>query len=194
MLTATIKIIENTGDKMNSTITFGREINHGPLFRSILISAILGIASSFANNKIGITIFLIILFVMLFIYYPSYLPLLYGYWILEKHGITYYDMSSYRAKLKLIFLAKQSKLQFISYSQIHNFTVKTENKTYSVEDITTLNNTKQSHFVWLRKPLNLEIQLKSHNINLDMSFDQLHDNKNIQARVMNVSNILEEKI
>ncbi|APX72993.1 hypothetical protein M5C72_07805 [Companilactobacillus allii] len=179
---------------MNSTITFGREINHGPLFRSILISAILGIASSFANNKIGITIFLIILFVMLFIYYPSYLPLLYGYWILEKHGITYYDMSSYRAKLKLIFLAKQSKLQFISYSQIHNFTVKTENKTYSVEDITTLNNTKQSHFVWLRKPLNLEIQLKSHNINLDMSFDQLHDNKNIQARVMNVSNILEEKI
>ncbi|WP_164505059.1 hypothetical protein [Companilactobacillus hulinensis] len=179
---------------MNSTITFGREINHGPLFRSILISAILGIASSFINYKAGITIFLVILFVLLFIYYPSYLPLLYGYWVLEKHGITYYDMNSYRSKLKLIFVAKQSSLQFISYSEIHDFHVKTENETYTATDITSFKNKRQSHFVWLRKPLNLEIQLKRNKIDLDMSWDQVHDNKNISARIMHVADVLETKI
>lgn len=187
-------ILQNTGDKMDSTITFGQEINHGPLIRSILISALLGCVGSLINYKTGLAIFLIILFIALFIYYPSYLPFLYSYWALEAHGITYYDMNSYRAKIKMIFLGNNVDHQFISYSEINGFEIRSENHSYSLADISTFKNQKQPLFTWLRKPLNLVLKLKNNQILLDISWDQLHDNKNIPARLMNVMSYMDSHI
>lgn len=194
MQKATIDVLQNTGDRMDRMINFGREINHGPLIRSILISALLGCVSSLINYKTGLMIFLIILLIMLFVYYPSYLPFLYSYWALEAHGITYYDMSSYHAKLKMIFRGRNSDHQFISYTEINSFEVKSENNSYSLIDISTFKNQKQSIFTWLRKPLNLILHLKNNQITLDASWDQLHDSKNIQARLMNVMSYLDKKV
>ncbi len=179
---------------MDSTIIFGQEINHGPLIRSILISALLGCGGSLINYKTGLAIFLIILFIALFIYYPSYLPFLYSYWALEAHGITYYDMSSYRSKLKMIFLGKNSDHQFISYSQINGFEIQSENDTYSLVDVSTFKNQKQPIFTWLRKPLNMVVKLKNNQIPLDLSWDQLHDHKNLPARLMNAMSYIDSHV
>lgn len=189
-----MSVTRNTGDKMDGSINFGREINHGPLIKSILISALLGCVGLLINYKMGLTIFLIILLIMVFVYYPSYLPFLYSFWSLEEHGITYYDMSTYRAKLNLIIQGKNADHQFISYTEINSFEVKSENNSYSTMDISTFKNQRQSIFTWLRKPLNLVLHLKNSKIALDASWDQLHDNKNIQARLMNLMSYLDKKI
>lgn len=189
-----MSVLKNMGGRMDSTIKFGKEINHGPLIKSILISALVGCGGSLINYKTGLIIFLIILLIMLFVYYPSYLPFLYSYWTLEEHGISYYDMSSYRLKLKMIFKGREADHQFVSYSEINDFEIISADKSYSLADISVFKNQKQPIFTWLRKPTDLVLKLKNTQIKLDVSWDQLHDNKNLKPRLMNAMSFLDNKI
>lgn len=179
---------------MTDTIEFGKRINHRPIIVSLLVSFFFGGLGLIVNIKVAIISFLLVLFLLVCIYFPLNLPLLFGHWQLENHGISYYKMNSYRDKIKMILFPNQTDFQFISYSQIKNFQVIEEEKQYSVNDILTINPAKQSFLPWLRKPFFLELEMNHAETNLDLSFDQFHDPKNTLFRLSNVLTILAHKV
>lgn len=178
---------------MIDTIEFGKKINHRPIIVSFLVSFLAGSVGLIANIKVSILSFLLVLFLLLCVYFPVLLPKLFGHWQLEKHGISYYKMNTYRDKLKLIFHPDQAEFQFISYSQIKGFQVHEENQQYSTADILTIKPAKQSIFPGLRKPFFLELELNQASTELDLSFDQLHDPQHTMYRLTNVLQILSNK-
>lgn len=179
---------------MIDTIEFGKKINHRPIIISFLVSFLVSIIGLTANIKVSILSFLLVLFLLLCIYFPFYLPKLFGHWQLENHGISYYKMTTYRDKLKLIFSPNHADFQFISYSQIKSFNIHSGNQQYSINDILTIKPDKQSIFPWLRKPFYLELVLNQTTADLDLSFDQLHDPDHTLYRLTNVLQILEKKV
>jgi len=179
---------------MTDTIEFGKRINHRPLTISLILSLLAGGLGFFANIKISIIAFLSVLFLLLCVYYPINLPDLFGHWQLEKHGVSYYKMNSYRDKLKIILHPDNAEFQFISYSQIKSFKVVERENKYSLTDILTIKPAKQSHFPWLRKPLYLELELNHSVVNLDVSWDQLHDSKNTLYRLTNALQVIDKNI
>lgn len=179
---------------MIDTIEFGKRINHRPIIVSIILSFLAGSLGLIGNIKISIISFLGVLFLLVCIYFPSYLSVLFGHWQLEKHGVSYYKMNSYRDKLKMIFFPNNVDFQFISYSQIKNFKVVEENSQYTLNDLLTIKPAKQSIFPWLRKPFFLQLELNKSEVKLDLSFDQLHDSKNTLFRLSNALVILSKNI
>lgn len=103
-------------------------------------------------------------------------------------------MNSYRDKLKMIFAPNKVEFQFISYSQIKSVRVVTQDQKYSITDILTIKPDKQSVFPWLRKPFFLELELNKNTVNLDLSFDQVHDPHNTLFRISNALDILGKRI
>ncbi|CAJ1181114.1 hypothetical protein FD33_GL001310 [Companilactobacillus paralimentarius DSM 13238 = JCM 10415] len=173
---------------------FGKKINRRPLIVSLLLSLIAGGLGSLFNLSVALSLFLGILFLLIFIYYPSNLPKIFGHWQLEKHGVSYYKLNSYPDRLKLIFLPDHIDYQFISFSQVKKCYIIENNKEYDLQNILTIKPTKQSFFPWLRKPFYLVLDLNKGKILLDLSWDQQHDPKNTLYRVSNVLKIITEKI
>lgn len=178
---------------MIDTIEFGKKINHRPIIVSFLVGFLAAGLGLIVNIKTSILSFLVVLFLLLCVYFPIYLPKLFGHWQLENHGISYYKMTTYRDKLKLIIFPNRADFQFISYSQIKNFVVHEEDKQYSSKDILTIKPAKQSIFPWVRKPFFLELKMNQTSANLDISFDQLHDPKHTMYRLSNVLQTLDKK-
>lgn len=179
---------------MLDTIEFGKRINHRPIIVSFLVSFLAGVLGLTADIKTGILSFLIVLFLLLCVYFPIYLPKLFGHWQLEKHGISYYKMTTYWDKLKLIIIPNQADFQFISYSQVKSFSINEENQQFQSEDILKINPAKQSIFPWLRKPFCLKLNMNQTNAKLDLSFDQLHDPQHTMYRLNNAIQFLNTKI
>lgn len=179
---------------MLDTIEFGKRINHRPIIVSFLVSFLAGALGLTTDIKTGILSFLIVLFLLLCVYFPINLPKLFGHWQLEKHGISYYKMTTYWDKLKLIILPNQADFQFISYSQVKDFSINEENNQFQSEDILKINPAKQSIFPWLRKPFFLKLNMNQTNAKLDLSFDQLHDPQHTMYRLNNAIQFLNTKI
>lgn len=179
---------------MPDTIEFGKQLTHWPILVSFILSFFVGGFGLIINIKLALMLFFIVLFLLIFIYFPSYLPILFGHWQLENHGISYYKMNSYRDKLKMIFAPNKVEFQFISYSQIKSVRVVTQDQKYSITDILTIKPDKQSVFPWLRKPFFLELELNKNTVNLDLSFDQVHDPHNTLFRISNALDILGKRI
>lgn len=179
---------------MTDTIEFGNRINHRPIIVSLVMSFFAGGLGLIANIKVSILSFLAVLFLLVCIYYPMNLPVLFDHWQLENHGISYYKMNSYRDKIKMILFPHQTDFQFISYSQIKSFKVIEGDQQYTLENILTINPAKQSIFPWLRKPFFLELEMHQNTAKLDLSSDQLHDSKNTLYRLSNVLDILSKKV
>jgi len=179
---------------MINKIEFGKKINYRPLTLSLIISFFAGTLGLTVNIKISIISFFVVLFLLLCIYYPLNLKRLFGHWQLEKYGISYYKMNTYRDKLKIILFPNNTDFQFISYSQIKDFQIIESDNRYSITDLLTINPAKQSLILWNRKPFYLELELNNSNVNLDLSYDQLHDSKNTMFRLANALNIINKKI
>ncbi|APU71542.1 hypothetical protein BI355_1223 [Companilactobacillus crustorum] len=179
---------------MTGTIAFGKTINHRPIIISIIFSLLSGGLGWIINLKVAIFSFLTILFLLLFIYYPANLEKLFGHWQLENHGISYYKMTSYPDRLKIVLFPDNIDYQFISYSQIKSFKVIEQDKLFSSADLLTIKPASQSILPWLRKPFFLELELNQSEIDLDLSYDQLHDSKNTLFRLSNALEVLNKKI
>ncbi|MQS98277.1 hypothetical protein FHL05_10460 [Lactobacillus halodurans] len=173
---------------------FGKKINHRPIIVSLILSLIAGGLGLIANFKVSLALFFIMLFLCICVYFPIYLRDLFGHWQLENHGISYYKMDSYLDKLKMILFPKNVDFQFISYSQIKNFKVIEEDKDYSLENLLTIKPAKQSIFPWSRKPFFLKLELNQSEIDLDLSYDQLHDKQNALFRLATALKFLKQKI
>lgn len=179
---------------MTDTIEFGKRVNRRPIFISLILSFLAGGLGLIVNIKLSIISFLVVLFLLICVYYPTYLPKLFGHWQLENHGISYYKMNSYRDKLKMILFPDSVDFQFISYSQIKEFKVIESSQTFSISNLLTINPAKQSIWPWLRKKFYLHLILHKSTVDLDLSYDQLHDSKNTLFRLSNVLEILQNKI
>ncbi len=179
---------------MTDTIEFGQRVNRRPLTVSLILSLLAGGLGFLANLKVSIISFLSVLFLLICVYYPIVLDNLFGHWQLEKHGVSYYKMNSYRDKIKIIMNPSSADFQFISYSQIKSIHVVERENKYSLADILTIKPAKQSHIPWLRKPLYLELELNHSNVELDVSWDQLHDPKNTLYRLTNALQVMEKNI
>lgn len=179
---------------MTDTIEFGKRINHRPILVSFISGFCAGGLGLIANIKVSILSFLAVLFLLLCVYYPSNLPQLFGHWQLENHGISYYKMGSYRDKIKLILFPDRASFQFVSFSQIKNIEVIEQTSSYDLNNLLTIKPAKQSIFPWLRKPFYLKLNLNKSHVNLDLSYDQLHDSKNTLYRLSNALEIITKKI
>lgn len=180
--------------KVTNKIEFGKGINHRPLTVSVILSFLAGGLGLLVNIKFSVILFISIIIILILFYYPSYLLELFGHWQLEKHGISFYKMFTYRDKLKMILNPNDAEFQFISYSQIKSVQVVERDHKYTLADILTIKPAKQSYFPWLRKPFYLEIELNKGNIQLDLSWSQLHDPHNTMFSLSNALNIINNEI
>lgn len=179
---------------MTDTIEFGKRINHRPILVSFISSFCVGGLGLIIDIRISILSFLAVLFLLLCLYYPFNLPKLFGHWQLENHGISYYKMNSYRDKINLVLFPNRASFQFVSFSQIKDIVVIEQDKTYDTNNLLTIKPAKQSIFPWLRKPFYLKLNLNKSHVNLDLSYDQLHDPKNTLYRLSNVLGTVTKKI
>lgn len=178
---------------MTDSSEFGNRINRRPLIVSFLLSLIVGSIFLAINLKLALVLFLLILGFMLLWYYPTNLRTLFGHWQVEKHGISYYKMHSYRDRLKMVLLPDKTDFQFISFSQVHKYHVVEGNHKYTSADILTINPAKQSLLPWKRKAFYLELEIKNGTIDLDLSSSQRRDS-NTLFRLSNVLKIIDSKI
>ncbi|WP_334332613.1 hypothetical protein [Companilactobacillus sp. HBUAS59544] len=178
---------------MTDSIEFGNRINRRPLIVSFFLSLIVGSFFGTINFKLALAVFFVILGLMLLWYYPANLKTLFGHWQVEKHGISYYKMHSYRDRLKMVLLPDKTDFQFISFSQVHKYHVVEGNHQYTSADILTINPAKQSLLPWKRKAFFLELEIKNGTIDLDLSSSQRSD-PNTLYRLSNVLKIIDSKI
>ncbi|KRK75149.1 hypothetical protein FC67_GL001662 [Companilactobacillus alimentarius DSM 20249] len=180
--------------QMTNSIEFGKKINRRPIMISLILSLIAGGIGAYFDFKLAISLFLLVLIFMLFIYYPNNLSVLFGHWQVEKHGISYYKMDSYFDRLKMTLLPDITEFQFISFSQVKSYYVIEQKEKFDLTNILTINPTRQSIFPWLRKPFYLVLVVNGGQIKLDLSWTQLHDRKNSLYRLSNALKVIDQKI
>ncbi|GAB5057947.1 hypothetical protein COSHB9_23370 [Companilactobacillus alimentarius] len=64
---------------MTNSIEFGKKINRRPIMISLILSLIAGGIGAYFDFKLAISLFLLVLIFMLFIYHPNNLSVLFGH-------------------------------------------------------------------------------------------------------------------
>lgn len=111
---------------MEKELSFARKINFEPLLISIFFGIVVGTItySMFPNSPLIWTLCGILAFIVeSMLIYPRYLSNSYGYWKIDNQGIYYYDYSTWKKKIRAIFLPSYEKPIAVPYSAIKAFSV-----------------------------------------------------------------------
>lgn len=139
--------------------SFARKLNWKPLFNSLIFGAALGtfIFIILKQNYVaGFTVGILAFLIQSIIIYPRSLPTLYGFWQITDKDVYYYDYSTWKKRIKAIFLPLAKKQEIVPFENIQSYSL-VVNKDQASNKVTP-------HFIILRLD-------DGHDVALDLSWN-----------------------